>query len=204
MPALQEVDAQRVPTATTYHGVEVVEDYRWLEDAEAEETVQWTRAQQQRTQAYLNAIPWRDALRARVEQLLRDDATSYEGLASGGDVFFALVDRKPRQRPFLVALTDLDDATGERVVVDPLAVDPSGETSIDWFVPSPDGRRVAVSLSEHGDEDGTLLVYDVASGDPLGDPIPHVNVMGGSTAWTGDGTGLWYTLPGDSAGFRQQ
>ena len=204
MSALPDVDAPRIPAATTYHGVEVVEDYRWLEDPASEETVRWTRDQEQRTRAYLDAIPWRDVLRARVEQLLRDDSPSYEGLASGGEVFFALVDRKPKQRPFLVALSDLDDAAGERVVVDPLVIDPLGETSIDWFVPSPDGRRVAVSLSEHGDEDGTLHVYDVASGDAVSEPIPHVNVMGGSTAWTGDGTGLWYTLPGDPAGFRQQ
>ena len=57
----------------------------------------------------------------------------------------------------------------ERVVVDPNAIDPSGETTIDWFVPSPDGARVAVSLSEHGTEDGTLHVFDVATGEVVGD-----------------------------------
>ena len=44
----------------------------------------------------------------------------------------------------LVALTDLDDPATERVVLDPMEVDPSGETNIDWFVPSPDGSRVAL------------------------------------------------------------
>ena len=204
MPALPEVDAPRAPAASTYHGVEVVEDYRWLEDADSEETVRWTREQQQRTQAYLDAIPWRDDLRARVERLLRDDSTSYLTLAAGGDLFLALKDQKPKQRPFLVALTDLHDLADERVVLDPTELDPSGETTIDWFVPSPGGRRVAVSLSEHGDEDGTLHVYDVADGRDVCEPIPHVNVMGGSMAWRGDGTAFWYTLPGDPAGLRQQ
>jgi prolyl oligopeptidase len=103
----------------------------------------------------------------------------------------------------IVAVPDLDDLSTETIVLDPMEIDPSGETSIDWFVPSPDGRRLAVSLSEHGSEDGTLHVYDVASGDPVGTPIPHVNVMGGSTTWRHDAGALWYTLPAD-VGFRQQ
>jgi prolyl oligopeptidase PreP (S9A serine peptidase family) len=48
----------------TYHGVDVTEDYRWLEDGSSKETITWTKAQQQRTRAYFDGIPWRDALRA--------------------------------------------------------------------------------------------------------------------------------------------
>ena len=68
----------------TYHGVDVTEDYRWLEDASSEETIAWTKAQQQRTRAYFDWIPWRDALRARVEQLLKAERTTYKRLLSGG------------------------------------------------------------------------------------------------------------------------
>ena len=203
MTVLPMVQAPRVPVTTTYHGVDVIEEYRWLEDGSSEETVRWTAAQQARTRAYLDAIGWRTALRARVDRLLRDDSTRYLIPSSGGDLFFALKDQRPRQRPMLVSLTDLDDPGTERVVLDPLEVDPSGETTIDWFVPSPDGSRVAVSLSEHGYEDGTLHVYDVASGEHVCEPIPHVNVMGGSTAWREDGAGLWYTLPAE-VGLQQQ
>jgi prolyl oligopeptidase len=88
--------------------------------------------------------------------------------------------------------------------VDPDAIDPSGQTTIDFFVPSPDGRQVAVSLSEHGTEDGSLYIYDTGSGKAAGDPIPHVNLMGGSMAWRHDGSGFWYTRCADPAGFRQQ
>ena len=188
----------------TYHGVGVTEDYRWLEDASSEDTIAWTKAQQQRTRAYFDGIPWRDALRARVEQLLKAERTTYMRLVSGGSTFFALKVQTPRQRPFLVALTDLDDPATERVVVDPDAIDPSGETAIDFFVPSPDGQLVAVSLSEHGTEDGSLYVYDASTGKVVDEPIPHVNLMGGSVAWRHDGAGFWYTRCADPAGFRQQ
>ncbi len=204
MTDLPLVRAARIPVTDTYHGVDVTENYRWLEDASCEETIAWTKAQQQRTRAYFDGIGWRDALRARVEQLLKAERTTYKRLVPGGSIFFALKVQTPRQQPFLVALTDLDDPGTERVVVDPDAIDPSGETAIDFFVPSPDGKQVAVSLSEHGTEDGSLYVYDANSGKVVDEPIPHVNLMGGSVAWRHDGTGFWYTRCADPAGFRQQ
>ena len=50
-----------------------------------------------------------------------------------------------------------------RTLVDPNVIDPTGHTAFDWFVPSPDGDKLAVSLSEGGSESGTLHVYDVAT-----------------------------------------
>lgn len=198
------VHAPRIPVTTTYHGVDVVEEYRWLEDSSSEETIAWTKAQEVRTREYLDGLSWHAALRSRVEALLKAERTAYLSLASGGSTFFALKEQAPRQRAFLVALTDVDDTTSEQVVVDPNTLDPTGETTIDWFVPSPDGTRVAVSLSEHGTEDGTLHVYDVESGTVVDEPIPHVNVMGGSMAWRHDGAAFWYTVPDDPAGFHQR
>jgi prolyl oligopeptidase len=198
------VEARRVPVVSTYHGVEVSEDYRWLEDASSPETIAWTQAQAELTRAYFASLPWRSDLRGRVEELLEADRSSYSGLEAGGDTYFALKEQTPRQRPFLVTLTDLDDTSTERVLVDPEAIDPTGETAIDWFVPGPGGRQVAVSMSEHGTEDGTLFVYDVASGEVVGEPIPHVHLMGGSMAWRPDGSGFWFTRCADPAGFRQQ
>jgi prolyl oligopeptidase len=204
MTELPLVRAPRIPVTDTFHDVDVTEDYRWLEDASSQETIAWTKAQQHRCRTYFGGIGWRDTLRGRVEELLKSERTTYKRLRSGGRTFFALKAQTPRQQPFLVALTDLDDPATERVVVDPDVIDPSGETTIDFFVPSPDGRQVAVSLSEHGTEDGTLHVYDVESGEVVGEPIPHVNLMGGSVAWSHDGSGFWYTRCADPAGFRQQ
>jgi prolyl oligopeptidase len=204
MSSLPVVETPQIPVTTRYHGVDVTEDYQWLEDASSPETVAWTREQRDLTRAYFESLPWRDALRARVEQLLRADRTSYTRLAKGGSTYFALKEQTPRQRPFLVALTDLDDTGSERIVVDPEAIDPSGETTIDWFVLSPDGHHLAVSLSTHGTEDGTLHILDVESGEVVDEPIPHVHLMGGSMAWREDGSGFWYTLIADPAGFQQQ
>src|SRR5262249_58523583 len=87
------------------------------------------------------------------------------------------------------------DPGAEKVVVDPNVIDPSGHTAIDFYVPSLDGSKVAVSLSENGSESGTVHVYDGATGKELGDVVPRVNggTAGGSLAWTGAGTGFYYT-----------
>ena len=126
------VRAPRIPVTETFHGVGVTEDYRWLEDASSEETIAWTKAQQDRSRTYFGGIPGRDALRARVGWLLKSERTAYKQLLSGGSTFFALKMQTPRQQPFLVALTDLDDPATERVVVDPGVIDPSCETTIDF------------------------------------------------------------------------
>src|SRR5205085_7503046 len=82
-----------------------------------------------------------------------------------------------------------------KVTLDPNTLDAKGTTAVDWYVPSRDGKYLAVSLSHGGSEDGTLHVYEVATGKALPDTIAHVQypTAGGSAAWNGDGSGLYYT-----------
>src|SRR3954464_9565491 len=160
MIQLPAIDTPRESVSDTYHGVAVADEYRWLEDQDSEATRGWTAAQDARTRAYLQALPFRDAIRHRAEEILKVESTSYDELSLGGSTYFALKTQPPLQQPLLVALDGLDDTAEERVLVDPNALDESGVITIDWYCPSPDGLRVAVSLSEHGTEDGSVYVYD--------------------------------------------
>jgi prolyl oligopeptidase len=101
----------------------------------------------------------------------------------------------PKQQPLLVTLASADDLKSEKVVLDPNVLDTKGTTAIDWFVPSLDGKYVAISLSKGGSEDGTLHFYETATGKSLPDTIAHVQypTAGGSAAWNADSTGVFYT-----------
>lgn len=187
--------AEPHPVIDQYHGVSVSDPYRWLEDGNDPAVEKWSDAQNDFTRATLDKLPARDAIRARVTQLLSSDSADYAELRARAGQLFALERHPPKQQAFLVVMKSADDAKSQRVIVDPNALDPSGRTSIDFFVPSPDGKRVAVSLSQGGSEDGTVHVFDVASGKETGDIIPRVNggTAGGSVAWSGDGRRIYYT-----------
>jgi prolyl oligopeptidase len=186
---------RRAPVEDRYHGVAVVDDYRWLEDAKSPEVVAWTAAQNETTRAVLDALPGMDALRRRVREIRTIEVPRFGALKTAGGRLFALRFRPPQQQPVLAVLPSADRPDDARVLVDPNQLDPSGGTSMDWYVPSLDGRRVAVSLARGGSERGDVHVYDVESGTPLADVIPRVNygTAGGSLAWDARGEGFYYT-----------
>ena len=101
----------------------------------------------------------------------------------------------PAQQAWLVMLSKADDLGSERVVLDPNKLDAKGKITIDFVEPSLDGKKIAVSLSENGSEDGTLFFYDVESGKQIGEKIPRVTypTAGGSVAWNAEGSGVYYT-----------
>ncbi len=183
------------PVVDAYHGVDVVDDYRWLENSTDPEVALWIAAQNAHTRAVLDGWPGRDALRRRVTELTVSGSVAYGALHAAGGQLFAIKRQPPLEQTLLVVLADADDLASERLIVDPNALDPSGRTSIDWYVPSWDGSKVAVSLSFAGTESGDVHVFDTATGRDLGDCVPRVNggTAGGSLAWSADGGGFFYT-----------
>src|ERR1051325_11213614 len=85
--------AERHPVTDRYGEVEVVDDYRWLEDAKDPKVIAWTAAENQLMLSRLDALPDRPKIRARVAQLLSNRAPSYGAVAPGG----ARVPRRQRQ-----------------------------------------------------------------------------------------------------------
>jgi prolyl oligopeptidase len=189
--------AAKRPVVHEFFGTKVSDDYEWLEDGKSAEVKAFTDTENSFTRATLDALAERAPIRARVEKLLGASSPSYIVLRHVAGTLFLLVDQPPKQQPVLATRNATGDASSERVVLDPNALDPSGKTTIDWFVPSPDGKLVAVSLSKDGSESGDLHVWDVASGKEKNkdDVVPRVNggTAGGSVAWNSDGTAFWYT-----------
>jgi prolyl oligopeptidase len=184
------------PVTDDYHGTKVVDDYRWLENGADPEVQRWSDAENTYARSVLDALPSRAAIAKRVTALLSWESPAYFALQERGGVLFALKQQPPKEQAFLIVLGSSFDAKSERVVLDPVALDPSGGTAIDFYVPSWDGRYVAVSLSKGGSEDGDVHVYAVSTGKEIAaDVVPRVNggTAGGSLTWNADGTGFFYT-----------
>jgi len=188
-------DTPKKPVATEYHGVTVEDSYQWLEADDDSQVKAWSDAQNQQTRKYLDSFPDRAAIEKQLQEWYAKTSPNYSSLVSRPGILFAMKFQPPKQQPMLVTLASADDLKSEKVVLDPNVLDTKGTTSIDWFVPSLDGKYLAISLSKGGSEDGTLHFYETATGKALPDTIAHVQypTAGGSAAWNADGTGVFYT-----------
>ena len=183
------------PVTEDYQGTRVTDDYRWLENGANPDVRAWSDQQNARTRAYLDALPMRSGVIDSLNALYKTESVRFGDLRFCNGVFFAIERQPPKLQPFLVTLASPDDPSSARPAVDPNALDSTGATSIDFYVPSLDGKFVAVSLSKNGSEDGSVSVFEVATGKQLPDTIPRVNypTAGGSVTWNADSTGFWYT-----------
>ncbi len=196
LPAAEPVPkTPKRPVSTKYQGVTVEDPYQWLENDDEPDVKAWSEAQNQRTRQYFDRLPDRAAIEKQLTEWYSKTSPSYSSLVSRPGLLFAMKFQPPKQQSLLVTLTSADDLKSEKVVLDPNVLDAKGTTAIDWFVPSLDGKYVAVSLSKGGSEDGTLHFYDTATGKALPDTIAHVQypTAGGSAAWNANGTGIYYT-----------
>ncbi len=187
--------ARKQAVTDEYHGVKVVDEYRWLEDWSKPETQTWSDAQTAYARMYLDALPGREALRARIAEITSRQMGFYGALRRRGNKWFALRFQPPKEQRFLVEIESPDKPEPGRVLLDPVQLDPTGQTAIDFYVPSTDGKYVAVSLSKGGSESGDVNVYEIATGKKLPDVVERVNggTAGGSVAWNASGSGFYYT-----------
>jgi prolyl oligopeptidase len=201
------------PVTDTYHGIAVVDDYRWLEDGANKDVQAWSDAQNAYARAYLSQLSGIGVIREKLTKIMAAKTTGDGALIARPGAVFALRHQPPKQQDFLVVMPAANKPTDARVLVDPNELDAKGQTTIDWFVPSPDGKLVAVSMSKGGSESGDVYVYDVATGSPVDVVIPRVHggTAGGDLAWTVDGKGFYYTRyprgmerPADDIDFYQQ
>ena len=185
--------ARRGDDADELHGTTVADPYRWLEDAAAPHTVAWSEAQDDLLAAQTADLPGRDRLRARVTELL---GAGMVGTPSwrGERQFFM---RRTAEQEHAALLTVDPDGT-ERVLVDPVAVDPSGRTTLDAWQPSKEGALLAYQLSAGGTEESVLHVLDVATGQHVDGPIDRARYS--PVAWLPGGAAFYYVRRVDPEG----
>jgi prolyl oligopeptidase len=155
----------------TYFGVTVDDPYRWMEDWESDEARAWLDAQAAHARAFLDALPQRAALRTRIGELSAGSPTLDDFKVAGGRAFY--LRRDPGADLPALMTRGMPDGP-ERVLLDPNSTSDAARMAIDWYVPSPDGQRVAYGVSEGGSENSTLHALEVESGRTLDVAISRV------------------------------
>ena len=185
----------------TYHGTRVPDPYRWLEDDTSAETAAWVAAQNSVTIPYLERIPLRGELQARVLQL--NDYEKYSLPMRKGRHFFFGRNTGLQNQNVLFIQEGLDGVP--EVLLDPNTWSIDGTVGLSVFVPSKDAKYAVYGISHSGSDWQQYKVMDLASRTTLDDAIEWVKVSG--VAWHGDG--FFYSRypappPGSGEGVNQR
>jgi prolyl oligopeptidase len=178
----------------TVSGVEIADDYRWLEGdlsnpkalgTTTPEVAAWSEAQNAYTRSVLDHLPGRRELEAKLRPLMR--VGSVGAPVMRGNRYFYSKREGDQDQPILYVREGYKGAP--RVLLDPAKLDPSGLTTISEIAPSLDGRLLAYATFRAGDERSTLRLLDVASGRPL--PL-EIGNKAEDVSWLPDASGLFY------------
>ena len=193
-PSSQASDQVRYPESRreavhdTFHGVKIADPYRWLEQdvRESKEVQQWVAAENKVTQAYLQAIPQRDAISKRLTQLW--NYPKYSAPFQRGGKYFYYKNNGLQNQTVLYVTNSLDEAP--RVLIDPNAWSQDGTIALSSASPSDDAKLLAYTASEAGSDWKNLRILNVETGELLEDKLQWIRW--GGVDWLPDGSGFYY------------
>lgn len=179
--------AKTVDQTDDYHGTIVPDPYRWMEDVDAPETLEWIRQQNELTQAYLAQVPARDKINKRLTELW-DFAKAGAPNKRGGNYFQERNSGLQNQSVLYVKSSLSAEA---RVLLDPNTLSEDGTVALTSYSISKDGRRLAYATSASGSDWLTWHIRDVETGADLPEKIEWSKFSG--AAWLPDGSGFFYS-----------
>jgi len=190
----QQPETEVRPVTETIHGQPVTDNYRWLEGDNSDpsnmgvvndEVGAWTDSQNSYTRSVLDNLPGRKALEERLRELMEVPGIGAPSVYGNRYFYSKREGTQPQSVRYVRDGLDGDD----RVLLDPRAIDPSGLTTVSWTAPNKDGSLMAFGMYKSGDENSTLYLMDVESGEWLADVIPgKVNF----SQWLPDNSGFFY------------
>ncbi|MDB5484008.1 MAG: prolyl endopeptidase [Caulobacteraceae bacterium] len=176
------------PVAQALYGVPVTDNYRYME-TQGPETMAWMKAQGAYTRAVLDAIKPLSGLRGRVAAFTGSFGFVQDYSTYGGRSFYE--ERTPGSDNFDLMVRDRDGRVRKLVDIAALRVAHGGTPyAINYILPSPDGAKVAVGISQGGSEAAELYVYDAATGTRIAGPVDRAQF--GATSWSSDSGTVYF------------
>ncbi|MEI8098200.1 MAG: prolyl oligopeptidase family serine peptidase [Sediminibacterium sp.] len=164
-----------------YHGTQVADPYRWLEDDNSIETKDWVKAQNEVSFNYLSKINYREGFKKRIEAL--SNYAKFSSPQRKGDWFYFYKNDGLQNQSVLYKQKGL---SGQPVLVlNPNKLSPDGTTRLIGFVLNKSGNYAAWGISKGGSDWQEYYVRDMTTGKDLADTLQWVKVSG--IAWQGNG-----------------
>jgi prolyl oligopeptidase len=173
-----------------YFSERIADDYRWMEDWQSEESMDWIKGQSAYTRSYMEALPDRPTLLADIDQLGRALPRLSDFQLANGRLFYQRHDGDEGVAKLMMRL-DLNGP--ESCLLDPNQIEGEVHHVLDWYKPSGNGRYLVYGLSTSGSEQSTLYVLDVDSDQQLADTIPHTDFC--QVTWVDEDTFLYTRYP---------
>jgi len=167
-------------------GRQVADPYRWLEAGDSDRVREWGSEQDALWQNQIAALPGREQWSARLRELM---GAGYRSSPSwrGTREFFM---RRTASEELGILYTRRDLESEVEVLIDPLAINPGGTTTLDAWQPSKEGDQLAYQLSTGGTEESTLYVMDVETHEVIDGPIDRARYS--PIAWLPGGKAFYY------------
>lgn len=180
-------ESPTVDQVDVYHGVEVKDPYRWLEDPDSPDSRSWIAAQNQLTEAFLQQISQRSTIQKRLTQLW--DYEKYGVPFKQGERYFYFKNDGLQNQSVLYTLTSLD--AEPTVLLDPNTLSEDGTVALSGLAISEDGRWLAYGLSTSGSDWQEWLVRQIETIEDTTDRLQWIKFSGAS--WTHDHQGFFYS-----------
>ncbi len=180
-PRLSYPVTKKVEHVDNYHGTMVADPYRWLEKDNSPERAAWVEAQNKVTFAYLEKIPFRGKLAARLEKLF--NYPKYSAPVRRGEYFFFTKNDGLQNHSVWYVQKGLDGTP--EVLIDPNKFSADGTSRLGAFALSKDGEMAVYGISKGGSDWQEYFVLDVTAKKSQSDKLEWVKVS--NVAWTRGG-----------------
>ncbi len=170
-----------------YHGTEVADPYRWLEDDNSAETKAWVAAQNEVTFDYLEQIPYRAKVHKRLTELWDYPK---EGVPARHGKWYYFNRNDGLQNQSVLWRSTTPDGEAE-LFLDPNTFSEDGTMALVDMSFSKDGRYFGYSISNAGSDWVEIYVIDTETGEQLPDVIKWAKFSG--AVWAADAQGFYYS-----------
>jgi prolyl oligopeptidase len=181
------------PVVDDYFGTKYSDAYRYMEQFTDPEVQKWVKGQAEYAAKALAAIPGRDALLKRIDEL--DSGAPY--IVS--NVSLRVSDRlyyfKQRADENVAKLYTGLRSGDERLLVDPekfTKPDPSDHFTLSFFRVSPDESRLLFGYAASGSEQTSLKVLDLTTGKESPEVIDRLEAEYALPSWSPDDNSFYY------------